>query len=354
LVPADSAVFTIDQRSGHWWLITPEGEPFFSLGMNHIDSATLRTPECLPLWRERYGNDQRRWLEERVAPDLVDWGFNTVGWTQEVVIRGQAIHRHSRRFTYEEYQWLGLPYCHMLPFAEIHQWELETRYPDVFSSDFEDWCDYVARDDCARMADDPKLVGYFYSDCPTWVHPQVKPCDKGPWFEPVRLESAAGRQKLFEMASRYYRVTHDAIRRYDPHHLILGDRYEAKARLPDEVLQAAAPFVDVLSFQYFASESEIAPDFLRWHGLTGLPVLLADACAPEREPARYEPMLRALRELPCCVGWHLCGAYLRNRTREHGLRNEDESPNQPLIDAVQQANLDTQTWVRASAKDDGG
>ena len=60
-------------------------------------------------------------------------------------------HRHSRNFTFEEYQWLGMPYCHMLPFADFHQWEAETRHPDLLSKDFEEWCDYVARAHCARF-----------------------------------------------------------------------------------------------------------------------------------------------------------------------------------------------------------
>ena len=56
------------------------------------------------------------------------------------------------------------------PFADFHQWEVETRNPDFASPEFAEWCDYVAREHCARMADDPKLIGYFYIDCPTWVH----------------------------------------------------------------------------------------------------------------------------------------------------------------------------------------
>ena len=47
----------------------------------------------------------------------------------------------------------------MLPFAQIHQWEAETRYPGFFSSDFEEACDAVARDWCQRMVDDPNLIG---------------------------------------------------------------------------------------------------------------------------------------------------------------------------------------------------
>jgi hypothetical protein len=107
--------FTVARRRRHWWSVTPDGEPLFSIGMNHIDSASLRYPENVHIWRERCGNDQKRWPQGRVASDLKDWGFNTIGWRQEVVIRAETIHRHTRRLTYEEYQWLDMPYCRLLP-----------------------------------------------------------------------------------------------------------------------------------------------------------------------------------------------------------------------------------------------
>src|SRR5205814_291609 len=65
----------------------------------------------------------------------------------------------------------------------------------------------------------------------------------------------------------------DAIRRYDPHHLILGDRYEANAPLPIEVINAAKPLVDVLSFQDF---KDPVAQLAAWHRETGKPVLWAD------------------------------------------------------------------------------
>ncbi|MCE2468832.1 MAG: hypothetical protein J4G06_12580, partial [Caldilineaceae bacterium] len=37
--------FTLGRRDNHWWFATPDGEPFFSLGLNHIDPASLRYPE---------------------------------------------------------------------------------------------------------------------------------------------------------------------------------------------------------------------------------------------------------------------------------------------------------------------
>ena len=336
--------FTVDQRAGHWWFITPEGAPFFSIGMNHIDSATLRYPEHPRLWSEQFGGSQERWLKEAVAPDLRAWGFNTIGWVQEVIIRDDAIHRHSRNFTFEEYQWADLPYCHLLPFTETHQWECETAYPDVFSPGFEEWCDAVAREHCAAMAHDPKLIGYFYVDCPAWVH-----CPswnrKGPWLDPGLLTTEAGRAELARTAERYYRLTHDAVRRYDPHHLILGDRYEAKARLPEEVLLAALPYVDVMSFQYFSEPDEMVPNLQHWHELTGKPVLVADAAPPKRDPGNYGPMIRGLRELPCCVGWHVCGAYLKNRCRNYGFRDECGQPVADLVVAATEANRETAAWV---------
>ena len=161
--------FTVEKRKDRWWFVTPEGKPFWSIGMNHIDAAAIRFVESDGVWERDFGNSQERWLAS-VADDLHDWGFNTIGWTQEVVIINKSFHRHSRPFTYEEYQWAGMPYCHLLPFTEAHQWQVEVRQPDVMSPDFEEWCDYVARDECARFRDDPKLIGYFYCDCPQWVH----------------------------------------------------------------------------------------------------------------------------------------------------------------------------------------
>ena len=37
--------YTIEERDGRWWFIAPDGAPFWSIGMNHIDSAALRYAE---------------------------------------------------------------------------------------------------------------------------------------------------------------------------------------------------------------------------------------------------------------------------------------------------------------------
>jgi hypothetical protein len=352
---SEGKFFTLAQRKGRWWFVTPEGKPFFSIALNHIDPAPLRYLANGDLWERKYGNSMKRWLQESVAPDLHEWGFNSVGWTQEDVTRGLTNHRHSRAFTFEEYQWLGLPYCHQLPFADFHQWEVETRHPDFYSAEFAEWCDYVARDQCARMEGDPKLIGYFYTDCPTWIHTRPHNQWKGPLFDPEKLTSEAGRSELTALATQWYQVTHDAIRRYDKHHLILGDRYEASNPIAEEVVRAALPYVDVLSFQHFKQPDEVSANLRKWHDLTSKPVLLADQCVSIRQPdgvqlhdgAGYTATLAALRDLPGCVGYHLCGAYLRNTARNRALRAADETPDTAALTAITAANRRAVEWMKA-------
>ena len=346
----DSAgYFPIEKRGERFALITPSGEPFFSLGMNHIDPATLRYPENIDIWRDRYGGSQARWLKESVAPNLEEWGFNTVGWTQEVTVRS---HDHSRSFSREQYEHIGLPYCHLIPFTESHQWDQFSRHYNFMSSEWEEWCDYVARAHVAEMSDDPSLIGYFYSDCPTWVHTRPVNEWRGPLFDPEKLESESGRNELFELASRYYKTTHDAIRRYDKHHLILGDRYEANDPIPMEVVDAAMPYIDVMSFQDFKEPVE---HLSYWHRTTGKPVLLADAARIKWDTAPgevtlndgrwYSKVMSGLRDNPGCVGFHLCGAYQRNRARRYGLLDEREIPDEVNVPLIARANAEVARWI---------
>ncbi len=335
--------FKVSRKNGHWWLITPEEKPFFSIGINHIDPASLRYPENIHIWREKYQGRTTKWLQESVSKNLKEWGFNTVGWEQEVTVRRW---RHSRSFTLEEYQALNMPYCHMLPFTESHQWEQHTRHFDFFSSEWEEWCEYVARSHCAEMSEDPNLIGYFYSDCPTWVHDRPTNQWRGPIFDPERLKTEEGKKELFQLAKRYYQTTHDAIRRYDKNHLILGDRYEANEPIAVEVVEAALPYVDVLSFQDFR---DTVNHLQEWYQKTGKPVLLADAAKIKWQTVPgefthnngqwYGEVLSQLIENPGCIGFHLCGAYQRNKARRYGLLDEFENPDVENVKLIQEANF---------------
>jgi hypothetical protein len=346
--------FSIRKIKGRHLLFSPDNKPFYSIGMNHIDSSALRHPENLHIWNEVFENSQEKWLQS-VKHHLTMWGFNTVGWVQELVNRGYTTDRHSRNFIYDEYQWLDMPYCHMLPFANFHHWDSIHIHPDFSDQGFEDWCDYVAREHCARMANDPKLIAYFYIDCPTWLHTKSWSEWKDPLFDPEMLSTEAGRSELFAMATRYYKVTHDAIRRYDKNHLIFGDRYEAREPIVKEVLLAARPYVDAIAFQHFAPPEEIKSNLEFWHEITGMPVLVADSSpvikSPDgimvHNPEGYREVYEVLREVTSCIGFHLCGGYIQNRVRRKGLLDPDNQPFHDVVNGMARVNHETIAWLES-------
>jgi hypothetical protein len=352
--------FSVGKRHGRWCFNHPDGRVFWSIGMNHVDPASLRYEESGGVWETRYHNSMQEWLRQ-VKRDLTGWGFNTLGWNQEVVTINEQNHRHSRGFTYEEYQWLGMPYCHLLPFIELHQWEMETRLPDIKSPGFAEWCEYVARDQCSRLKDDPKLIGYFYTDCPAFLHNNEHTKWKAPLFDPALLASASGRRELQSLATIYYRVLHDAIRRYDRNHLILGDRYEANHTMAEEIVTAALPYVDVLSFQCFGGPQVVKEKIGKWAEFAGKPVLLADSAMfaepydPAFPPAQirhqdgngYAAILEVLKSIPQSVGFHLCGAYIRNKVRKLGLKDCQDQVDSPYAENLAKANADMQRWVES-------
>ena len=111
-----------------------------------------------------------------------------------------------------------------------------------------------------------------------------------------------------------------------------------------EIVDAAMPYVDVLSFQDFR---EPVSHLDEWHRRTGKPVLLADAArVRDRGPGDFVPnngawygeVLQALFENPGCIGFHLCGAYQRNKARRRGLLDEMERPDRENIELIKAAN----------------
>ena len=148
-----------------------------------------------------------------------------------------------------------------------------------------------------------------------------------------KLESETGRDELKALAKQYYKTTHDAIRRHDKHHLILGDRYEANAHIAMPLVEAAKPYIDVLRFQDFRDPIQHL-DY--WFKETGIPVLLADAAGIQREENNftrndgewYTKVLDGLIENPGCIGFHLCGAYQRNKARRRDLLDGFEKPDE--------------------------
>jgi len=53
----------------------------------------------------------------------------------------------------------------------------------------------------------------------------------------------------------------------------------------------------------------------------------------------------ALRELESCIGWHVCGAHLKNRSRGAGFKDERDVEIEPLVGIARAASFETLGWV---------
>jgi len=194
--------FRTEQRDGRWWLVTPEGNPFFSIGMDVVSAAGLtyvdgrefmfrdipvRNGEFAGHWSKRddrrglgaqrdrsfdhghafdfytanlerkFGSDwQTRWREETVQR-LGAWRFNTIGnWSEPELC---AMHR--------------LPYTVPLSpegeFARVSSGsDWWGRMPDALDPHFAAAVDKMAGNAAARFRGDPYLIGYFVDNELAW------------------------------------------------------------------------------------------------------------------------------------------------------------------------------------------
>ena len=223
------------QFDGHrWWLVTPDGRPFYSTGINHVgatgndvDRATGVCPYCDAI---AAGYPTVAAWADATVQRLRAWGFNTLGsWSEDS--------RFGAR----------MPYTALLHMATGGDW---------FAPDFVDHANQVAADGVAPRRDDPNLIGYATDSelrwGPDWRGTSQLLDDylALPAGSPGRAvaQQHAGDPMGFVrvLADRYFSVTTRAIRRADPHHLVLGVKQIAQLT-PPAVLEAARPWVDVFS-----------------------------------------------------------------------------------------------------------
>lgn len=198
--------FRTEQRDGRWWLVTPEGHGFFSLGVDVVRADVGATYvsgrkfmfESLPApgtpLAAHYGNDNpqatrpgqagRRFdkgqyfdfyaanLERKYGPDYVDawertavsrlrgWGFNTIGnWSDPHLVA-----RDEMPFT--------VPVTPSGDFAHlgsgVSNWW--TPMPDPFDPRFVAAVDTAVAEAARHYRDDPYLVGYFVDNELHWTY----------------------------------------------------------------------------------------------------------------------------------------------------------------------------------------
>ena len=393
--------------NGRWWLVDPEGRPFYFRGAVAINRAgTQGGRRAKPgAYAEavdaRYGwpVSPDRFVTETFAR-LEAWGFNALGaWTTE------------------EFHERGVPYTEILEFYKHVDGApvlAGTKVPDVYSDRWAKIIDAKARQICASRRDSRMLVGYFTSneigfgelmdydkqpipsDTPVkskeigllqrclggdadaaatreawafvtrrhgstaaaaraWKLPQLTPQALAKLTEAGQAVFSAGflednRAWTLQTAERYFRMASEAIRRHDSNHLILGSRWGAPPSAA--MLQAEARHVDVISANNYRKEFYERIDI--YHRATGKPVLIADSDYVQPDPSRTPEQHKAaagqvallrLATHPGVVGY---GWYRWVQNSQYGLVNTKDEPHAVNIAALAQANRRMEAVAAAS------
>ena len=323
------------EKAKRWWLVTPEGNAFLSLGMNHVHPGWINQSYNADHWRKQFGSAKfgdaafRRGLQAFVSSNLDDFGFNTLG-----------IHN--------SFDWLlpelRVPWIKRIPFVNTHHYIVSTEedYLDVFSHEFEWHCDALAKMQATPLKNDPFLLGYAMTDCPilteldaaarpshvygskrealpTWPRvlrnlPANAPGKKA-YVEFMReryngnigvfnktyrtafagwkdLEKATGWRPDFDsrngkelqdnnvflekVVDRYYSVMTAAVRRHDPNHLILGDKLNANTDTAETVAHITSKYTDLVFYQQYGRWQEQRNILNRLSEASGKPLFNGD------------------------------------------------------------------------------
>lgn len=377
---AEDSFFRVAQsENGDWQLLDPDGNPFYLRGLNHYGDG-MHMPWNL---EERHG-DTAAWRKS-LPGRLREWGFNylppSIGPSAvdpETLPPGEQLLRNKRvtrtpEWPAEHYAELDFPFTIFLEYPR--QYMAGPNLPDVFSEEFREAVDARCREVCEPLAGNRQLIGYHYCQNPPW-HPRAKSFNQ--WIDDiVKPGSAAMEQWILLMRRVYgsierwrevygypieswdeigkleqplrgyiahdrmledreafmrlicrewYRVYHEAVRKYDKYHLILGDRNTLHLQpLPAFAVQEMKPYVDVLSVNVMGPPDTVYAVLEQvtrhWDG----PIHLADTGAGvyAGEPAKaaftsrnlaefeevYAGMMKMGAEHPQIIGFGWCGFY---------------------------------------------
>lgn len=322
----------LKEGRGRWWLVTPSGHLFFSLGIDcvgHWEVSPIKGREYMFTWlpspsdplsefyrddrinfyamnlKRKYGDKwQERWTDITLRR-LPAWGFNTIGnWSSSEVF-------YPRR----------VPYTVAIHYGGDFAW---FPTPDVFDERFPKAVEGAIANATKEWKNDPWCIGYFVDnelawggwggdprsryelpikalssedklftkrefvrllnekygkienlnqawniDVPSWDELLEKPLNLPAQLTQACVSDLA--ELLTHYARKYFQVVRDILKKYAPNQLYLGCRFASR---PMEVVKASAEYCDVVSFNIYSRDvSE------EWWGFTntlGKPCIIGE------------------------------------------------------------------------------
>jgi len=275
------------QAEGRWWLVDPEGKPFFDVGADHV---SYQGHWCEALGYSPYKRNvaakyasEAAWGEATIER-LKTWGFNCLPAGHSPSLRHQGLaHIEFASFgsSFARREWICRPV----------NW---TGFPDVFSPRWESHCRILARRMAQKSKGDPWCIGTFLDNELEWYGKNGHLVDEVFQLTPQRPAKKAFYTWLLEqfgslaemnrrlgtayageanfldstnlppataaleqaregflalIAERYFSVASKALRQADPEHLVLGCRFAGQA--PNAALAAAGKYNDVFTLNTY-------------------------------------------------------------------------------------------------------
>lgn len=265
--------FYLDKDAdGRWWVIDPLGRGIVLTGVDHVKyqghwSARTKRSVHHEVNKKKFP-DKRDW-ETDTLNRLKKWGFNMLGaGCDSKLFRRGLVHTIFLR--------TGDALCWNAKDDSTWICPNEKRpcsaFPNVFHPKFAEFCDYQARLRCEEHRDDPWLLGYFIDNELAWwgrgklatgLFDEVMKKDEShtakialrKFLKERGVEGEAPDEVKLDflrlVAELYFKHTSEAIRKYDPNHLVMGSRFAGVWGAHDAVWEIAGKYCDLVTFNMY-------------------------------------------------------------------------------------------------------
>jgi len=323
--------FRVEQEGGRWWLVDPDGHPFWSSGMDCVEpgvGAAYAGLENALAWRPEVDGPYREaWWHPESEARSIDYlkanfirAFGPEQWRQrwaEITVgelRRLGFNTVANWSDWKAAQEAGFPYVRPLH-LHCRKTPLVYRdFPDVFDPAFAEEAAAYA-EELKATADDPAFIGYFLMNEPTWGFAGETPAAgmlfntpscatrqalaeflreryqtdaalaaawgmrvtlaraaEGEWRTPL-TEAAQADLAAFStvMAEKLFGGLTEACRRVDPHHLNLGARYYT---VPPAWALGGMRCFDVFSVNCY--DERVRPELGELSAAIGRPIMVGE------------------------------------------------------------------------------
>ncbi|MCP4262140.1 MAG: agarase [Planctomycetes bacterium] len=349
-----------------WWFIDPDGHLYINVGVCSIRRGKSQISQKPAM--EIFGTWEK-WAQFTTSL-LAGHGFNGIGgWSDTEFLRSTSqplaytlswnfmgSFGRSKKLVWQESGHLGYP----------------NRCIPVFHPDFEKFCDEYAKQLLATK-NDPWLIGHFSDNEMPIVsdmldrslqldvnNPDLRyGCEAAQkWLNQRKAKQAsskditdADRQAFIVYAfDQYYRITTNAIRKYDSNHLCLGSRLHGRAlRLP-YIFKVAGKYLDVVAVNCYGAWQPDPERMAMWSRESGKPFIITEFYAKghdsglannsgagwlvptQKDRGRfYQNFTLGLLESKSCVGWHWF-KYRDNNPEDLSTDPSNRDSNKGIID----------------------